>query len=370
MTQEAVVKQAKDEILTLLREIKRPGINNVIRYLQDSTFFRAQCHSHHKFTGGLAVHSLGVYKEIKKLNTGLPEDSIRVVSLLHDICTSHHPDYDDILPRHHCSRSVAMLEAMKFKFHTGEYYAIEKHLYRINIIPSAKVYDVRNSLRHYLYSCDHRDCTTYPEGFDSYTLDEKKHRWYKIDTLLYGTHRPGIEIVIDQLHRKDCMGKHDVFFRAPASVSYHNNSIGGLARHSLEVYQEAKAMFDALLKSGQKLSFDIDSIILCSLLHDVCKMDEYVMNAKARPDHTKQYNHDNPHGMKSDRCLRRWHLNLNDEERQAIIWHMGDHAKDAMAEYNTTYKAVAAGSKLVELIHNADSIAAKKALKNIPQNKL
>ena len=55
---------------------------------------------------------------------------------------------------------------------------------------------------------------------------------------------------------------------------------------------------------------------------------------------------------------------LHDEERKAIIWHMGDYAKDATAEYNTTYKAVAASSKLVELIHNADSIAAKKALKN------
>ena len=55
---------------------------------------------------------------------------------------------------------------------------------------------------------------------------------------------------------------------------------------------------------------------------------------------------------------------LHDEERKAIIWHMGDYAKDAMAEYNKTYKAVAASSKLVELIHNADSMAAKKALKN------
>ena len=43
---------------------------------------------------------------------------------------------------------------------------------------------------------------------------------------------------------------------------------------------------------------------------------------------------------------------------------MGDYAKDAIAENNTTYKAVAASSRLVELIHNADSIAAKKALKN------
>ena len=212
-------------------------------------------------------------------------------------------------------------------------------------------------------ACDHRDSATYPEGFDSYTSDEKKHRWYKIDTLLYSTHRSGIEIVIDHLHRKNCLNKHDVFYNAPASVKYHNNTYGGLAQHSVEVYQEAKAMYEKFVKAGETLSFGMNSVILCSLLHDVCKMDEYVMNDKARPEHTKQYNHGNPHGMKSDRCLRRWHLELNDEERKAIIWHMGDYAKDAMAEYNTTYKAVAACSKLVELIHNADSIAAKKTQK-------
>ena len=364
MTQTELVEQTKDEILALLREINRPGIKNVIRYLQKSTFFRAQCNTHHQFDGGLAVHSLGVYKEIKKLDTGLPEDSIRIVSLLHDICTSRHPDYDDIMSGRHCPRSVAILKALKLKFHTGEDYAIEKHLHRISKIPSTKVYDVSDSLRHYLYSCDHRDSATFPDGFDSYTLDDRKHRWYKIDTLLYSTHRPGIEIVIDQLHQIDSRGKHDMFFNAPASKSYHNNSIGGLAIHSLEVFQEAKAMYDNLVKSGEKLSFGMDSIILCSLLHDVCKMDEYTINKSGKSVHTKHYNGGNPHGMKSDRCLRRWHLSLNDEEHKAIIWHMGDYAKDAMAEYNTTYKAVAASSKLVELIHNADSMAAKKALKN------
>ena len=362
MTQIELVKQTKDEILTLLGEINRPGIKNVIRYLQKSTFFRAQCHSHHKFDGGLAVHSLGVYKEIKKLDTGLPEDSIRIVSLLHDICTSHHPDYDDIKRGHHCSRSVAILKALKLEFHTGEDYAIEKHLYRISKIPSTKVYDIRDSLRHYLLQCDHRDSATYPKGFDSYTPDEKKYRWYSIDTLLYSTKRPGIEVVIDHLHRKDCRNKHDKFYNAPASVKYHNNTYGGLAQHSLDVYREAKSMSEKLVKSGKKLPFGIDSIILCSLLHDVCKMDEYVMNEKGHPEHTKHYHGGNPHGLKSDRCLRRWHLDLNDEERKAIIWHMGDNAQDAMAEYNTTYKAVVASSPLVELIHNADSLAAKKAL--------
>ena len=184
----------------------------------------------------------------------------------------------------------------------------------------------------------------------------------EILALLYSTHRPGIEIVIDHLHRKDGDNKNDIFFRAPASTTNHDNCFGGLAKHSLDVYLEAKAMYEDLVKSGEKLSFGTDSIILCSLLHDVCKMDEYVMD-NGRSVHTKHYNGGNPHGMKSEHLLRRWHLNLNDGERKAIIWHMGDYAKDAMAEFHTTYKAVAASSKLVELIHNADSLAAKKAMK-------
>ena len=96
MTQEELVQNAKDEILALLQDVNRPGIDNVIRYLQDSTYFTARCHSHHQFRGGLAIHSLGVYKEFKKLNTGIPEDSIRIVSLLHDICKAHRPSYDHI----------------------------------------------------------------------------------------------------------------------------------------------------------------------------------------------------------------------------------------------------------------------------------
>lgn len=363
MTQEETVQNAKEEILSLLKEVDRPGIDKVIWYLNESTYFRARCGSHHNFSGGLAVHSFGVYQEMKKLGLSLPEDSMRIVALLHDICKAHLRDYDYIGKGRHGYRSVKLLEALGLKFHTGEYYAIDKHMHRITDIPSSKTYDQREMLRHYMHSCDHRDSATYPKGFDSYTPDEKKHRWYKIDTLLYSTKRPGIEIVIDHLHGKNCKNKHDIFYNAPASVKYHNNTYGGLAQHSLDVYREAKSTYEKLVKSGEKLPFGMDSVILCSLLHDVCKMDEYVMNDKGRPDHTKHYNHGNPHGLKSDRCLRRWHLDLTDEERNAIIWHMGDHADDAMAEYHTTYNAVAAGSPLVELIHNADSIAAKKAMK-------
>ena len=109
------------------------------------------------------------------------------------------------------------------------------------------------------------------------------------------------------------------------------------------------------------MSFDKDSIILCSLLHDVCKMDEYKMDG-SMPQHTSKWKKNGPHGTKSFHRLKRWHLELTDEESKSIIWYMGTHSKDGMEEYSTTYDDVPS-LKLVELIHNADSIAAKKALK-------
>ena len=63
----------------------------------------------------------------------------------------------------------------------------------------------------------------------------------QIDNLLYSTHRPGIENVIEQLHSND-----DAFYTVPASTKYHDNFPGGLASHSLDVYQEAKSMYDKL----------------------------------------------------------------------------------------------------------------------------
>ena len=359
MTQEELVCQTREEILTLLREVKRPGMDKVIWYLENSDFFRARCNSHHKFRGGLAVHSLGVFNEFKKLDTKLPEDSIRIVSFLHDICKAHLHGYNHIGKGHHGLRSVMLLDALGLKFETGEYYAIEKHSYRISVVPKSNTYDQRDMLRHYLHQCDHRDAATYPDGFDSYTPDEKKHRWYRIDTLLYSTHRLGIEIVLDHLHKKNYLGKQDAFYNAPASVKYHNNTIGGLAKHSLDVYREAKTMYEDFVNMGEKLPFGMDSIILCSLLHDVCKMDEYEKEGPS-PQHTSKWVKNGPHGVKSLRCLKRWHLELSKEEQMAIIWHMGNYAKDAMKEFNTFFDEVATQSHLVKLIHEADSVSAGK----------
>lgn len=350
------LKKTKEEILSLLNDVKRPGIDKVMRYLNESTFFSAKCHTHHTFSGGLAVHSLGVYKEMKKLKTSFPEDTIRIVSLLHDICTSHHSYYDNMMRHHHGSRSVEMLKELGLVIKPEEEYAILKHMHRIDSIPSFKTYNQSDMLRHYLHQCDHRDAKTYPGNINTFTADTEKGLMYQIDTLLYSTKRLGVEIVIDHLHKNK-----DTFYKVPASIKYHNNFFGGLAKHSIEVYREAKALFEDLVSRGNNMPFGMDSIILCGLLHDVCKMDEYEMKDD-QPVHTKKYTGGNPHGLKSDRLLSCWHLDLTNEERNAIIWHMGDYAKDAKSQYGKSYAEIASQSELVTIIHTADSNAAKKAL--------
>ena len=61
-------RRTRSEIITLLKGTNRKGIDAVCQYLVDSDYFSARCYSHHRFNGGLAVHSLGVYKEFKKLD--------------------------------------------------------------------------------------------------------------------------------------------------------------------------------------------------------------------------------------------------------------------------------------------------------------
>lgn len=124
MTQTELIKQTKDDLLTLLREINRPG--NI-------------CKSRHPLYNHIGV----------TCKNGKPYKS-------------------------HGHRSALLLEGLGLEFHTGEYYAIEKHMHRIKDIPSSKTYDLRDMLRHYIHQCDHRDAATYPNNFESFVSDEHK----------------------------------------------------------------------------------------------------------------------------------------------------------------------------------------------------
>ena len=86
------VETLKLEITKLLQSTKRENIDKMIGYLEKEGFFEspASTRFHGCYTGGLAQHSLNVYKNLSYLNKSLrlntPEESIIIATLLHDVC--------------------------------------------------------------------------------------------------------------------------------------------------------------------------------------------------------------------------------------------------------------------------------------------
>lgn len=90
------------------------------------------------------------------------------------------------------------------------------------------------------------------------------NNWNIFKTLLLSTKRKGIEDLIAWLDGSD-------FKVAPASTQYHSCHEGGLLEHSLNVYYESIKQKDLIKLFG----LPNDSIIIASLLHDICKVNYY-----------------------------------------------------------------------------------------------
>lgn len=132
------------------------------------------------------------------------------------------------------------------------------------------------------------------------------------------TLRQGIGTVIEYLKGSD-------FFTAPASTKFHGNTEGGLAKHSWEVYQRLAKM----KADDKRIGIPDESIVLCALLHDVCKIDLYKANIlKSGKVSTKipykAYDlFPMGHGEKSVAILLDLGLRLSQNEQLMIRWHMG-----------------------------------------------
>ena len=77
----------KDRIISLLSEVDRKGIDNLIKFIEDSNYLTsAQCYSHHKCQHGLMMHSLEVLDCMLNNNLGgIPRESLILVALCHDL---------------------------------------------------------------------------------------------------------------------------------------------------------------------------------------------------------------------------------------------------------------------------------------------
>lgn len=151
------MNDTKERILKILSGIKREGINELISYLNESGFFTAKCSSKHHLSvvGGLATHSYHVYKNFKhkneRWNLNIPEDSVKIISLLHDVCKLEQEDKSK-----HGSKSVEILERfitlteeekLTIKYHMGlfsvfgyENFKPEEVHQAIDIYPSVQTF--------------------------------------------------------------------------------------------------------------------------------------------------------------------------------------------------------------------------------------
>ena len=145
----------KEEFLNLLKTINREGMDELIKFIEKTDFFKAPASTrfHGSHEGGLLEHSMKVYEILKhKVNTNIEkidvsEDTIKIIALLHDICkvNFYKVDYrnaknsfgewekvpyytvEDTIPYGHGEKSVMMLTEY-IKLTSEEKYAIRWHM--------------------------------------------------------------------------------------------------------------------------------------------------------------------------------------------------------------------------------------------------
>ena len=159
--------------------------------------------------------------------------------------------------------------------------------------------------------------------------------------------RPGSEKLLAWLDTTD-------FFRAPASTRFHGACESGLVMHSLNVYH---ALMDRFFEEGD----NPESMAICGLLHDVCKIGFYrpdFRNVKEdgqwvrKPCYVRDEVFPFGHGEKSVFIIGRY-IHLTAEEAMAINWHMGGF--DARARGGDRSVSEAFGKyPLAVLLHVAD----------------
>lgn len=158
------IQNNKKKIIDLLKKVDREGINTLVEWLQNNDFFEAPCSTKYHLSekGGLAQHSINVYKRLYKSFINRAEEvtgsrdiddslkaSIAIVAICHDICKAEFykestrnvkneqtgqwekvPCYtiEDKMPLGHGEKSVILLLKLGVKLTDEEIYAIRWHM--------------------------------------------------------------------------------------------------------------------------------------------------------------------------------------------------------------------------------------------------
>lgn len=166
----------------------------------------------------------------------------------------------------------------------------------------------------------------------------------KFESLFSEIKRDGADALLGFIRKSD-------FYTAPASTRFHLSCEGGLLEHSLHVYECLNNKLSAPLWKDVLKDVSRETILIVSLLHDICKTYYYVTDyrnqktydadvvSKAKPKDVKHdlkgdfiwetvpcYTVDNKyplgHGSKSVIFILQY-MKLTMEEMTAINHHMG-----------------------------------------------
>lgn len=175
------IKLNKCTFINLLKSTNRPGINNVIDWLESTDFFEAPASTiyHENYAGGLCEHSLKVYDNMMKLKKefkfDIDDKQITIMTLLHDVCkvntyvkdkknqkigqnwvTVDYWKRNDDYPIGHGQKSIILLQKTGFILTDLEILSIIAHMNgydKSDLFNASNIYD-KNELTIWLHLAD------------------------------------------------------------------------------------------------------------------------------------------------------------------------------------------------------------------------
>ena len=218
-------------------------------------------------------------------------------------------------------------------------------------------------------------------------MSTKKENIKRFEELMASFEREGKDDLMNYIRDKTD------FYKAPASTQYHSSYEGGLLQHSLNVYDCLMAKKESPVWKKILEEIPDESLIVMSLLHDICKINFYVQGTKNQKTYDPekvaaaeewQVKHDSlgdyvwesvlryevkdsiplGHGEKSVMLINCF-MKLKKHEIFAIRWHMG--FSEEKAQYKTLGEAMEK-YPIVLALHEAD-LEASKLLEDVSGNK-